>query len=811
VLAQVKESQAEFEEVETSAHKVALDCEHFSMPTPNFAGLEDVSRWHVLDYLLTFLNSPFTLRHLVRADIDSYVSSCSLYEEYSSELTKLGQEDWISFRQRLWIFDDFVSAWLDKSSACPPGAVADYLRSELSRFRDPEHWRALYLKLKMEKMSIDKLCLHHFLACSAALVEGAEEFKALTARAVGEVAIREAIQEVSVWSQETSFKLTEHSVNGRSTPLIKEWKEMITSVSDLQSLLSSLKDSPFFAAFSDTVAQYEAKLSLLDSVLGQLNPIQRKWVYLEPIFGRGAMPHEQGRFKRVDEEFRSVMLSVGEDPRVFSLLRLPQLSETLAAVLDQLERCQKALADFLEEKRQRFPRFYFIGDEDLLEILGQARGEIRSGTGREERSVMASRVQAKNPMVIQSHLKKLFAGIHKVEFDEDNGSIVSMCSLDGEVVPLTRAVPVSESVESWLQLLSSMMKSTLATATNEMLASGKLDIVNVPSQPAWGRRESFLLTRLVWRVVEPLVARANSNGASSVQARWKFSVDSNDSSNVKIGWKITPFGFASLEDRILKLAMPGTALPRLRPWQVLCLGESVSFTRDAENAMARGKQGVSALKMELVKRLQDYTSYDTDDKLLQLKVKALLLDLIHNMDVCDQLVAAGTSSPAEWAWRKQLRQAAEGETVVMRMVASQFEYTYEYQGNAPKLVHTPLTDKCYLTLTQAMFMGYGGNPYGPAGTGKTESVKALGAAFGRQVLVFNCDEGIDSRSMCRIFIGLVKCGAWGCFDEFNRLLPDQLSEISQQIQIIQAAIKSRQSTVDLLGTSTQARKSQMLP
>ena len=97
-------------------------------------------------------------------------------------------------------------------------------------------------------------------------------------------------------------------------------------------------------------------------------------------------------------------------------------------------------------------------------------------------------------------------------------------------------------------------------------------------------------------------------------------------------------------------------------------------------------------------------------------------------------------------------------------------------------MHTPLTDKCYLTLTQArsrrdlgaisatylgdisrrrvaqaMFMGYGGNPYGPAGTGKTESVKALGGAFGRQVLVFNCDEGIDSKSMGRIFVGLVKC------------------------------------------------------
>ena len=77
---------------------------------------------------------------------------------------------------------------------------------------------------------------------------------------------------------------------------------------------------------------------------------------------------------------------------------------------------------------------------------------------------------------------------------------------------------------------------------------------------------------------------------------------------------------------------------------------------------------------------------------------------------------------------------------IMRMVDAEFNYTYEYQGNAPKLVHTPLTDKCYLTLTQGMRMGLGGNPYGPAGTGKTESVKALGGLFGRQVLVFNCDE-----------------------------------------------------------------------
>ena len=88
------------------------------------------------------------------------------------------------------------------------------------------------------------------------------------------------------------------------------------------------------------------------------------------------------------------------------------LGEQLASILDQLERCQKALADFLEDKRQRFPRFYFIGDDDLLEILGQA----------------------KNPAVIQSHLKKLFQGVSRVVFDDAKTTITAMVSASGEVV-----------------------------------------------------------------------------------------------------------------------------------------------------------------------------------------------------------------------------------------------------------------------------------------------------------------------------------------------------------------------------------------
>jgi hypothetical protein len=56
-----------------------------------------------------------------------------------------------------------------------------------------------------------------------------------------------------------------------------------------------------------------------------------------------------------------------------------------------------------------------------------------------------------------------------------------------------------------------------------------------------------------------------------------------------------------------------------------------------------------------------------------------------------------------------------------------------------------------------------------------------------QVLVFNCDEEFDVRAMGRIFVGLLRCGAWGCFDEFNRLGEDVLSAVSQQVQAIQVS------------------------
>ena len=122
--------------------------------------------------------------------------------------------------------------------------------------------------------------------------------------------------------------------------------------------------------------------------------------------------------------------------------------------------CQKALNDFLEQKRSIFSRFYFIGDDDLLEILGQA----------------------KNPVVIQSHLKKLFAGIYKVEFDKGNSSILSMISSANEYVKLKTPVRITDDVELWLGELEKSMRDTLNSLLGQTIKSPNLDIVNTPSQ-----------------------------------------------------------------------------------------------------------------------------------------------------------------------------------------------------------------------------------------------------------------------------------------------------------------------------------------
>ncbi|XP_034023634.1 cytoplasmic dynein 2 heavy chain 1 [Thalassophryne amazonica] len=696
----IRDKHEEFQDLEIIRNKLLEDCSYFDLEVPDFSLAEEAKR-----------------------DLEEYSHMWSLYDEWQQGFKEKAQEDWITFRSKTYVFEEFLFAWHDRLRKLEqPTAISIKLQGQVDKYKNmvpvlkyvrgdhlsQEHWLDMFRLLGLPRgTTLERLTFNDLLSVAVTIVDKAMELKDLNSRAQAEVTIREALRELDLWGAAATFTLTEYTdSSGRALTLIKDWKDIVSQVGDNRCLLQSLKDSPYYQSFQDKVSLWEVRLSDLDEYLLSLNTIQRRWLYLEPIFGRGALPREEARFKRVDEDFRSIMSDIQRDSRVVSLSSRAGIRNSLVTILDQLQRCQKSLNEFLEEKRSAFPRFYFIGDDDLLEILGQAT----------------------NPTVIQSHLKKLFAGIHSVMFDEQCQQIIAMCSLEGEVVRLRNFVRISGLVEVWLGELSVEMKNTLKHLLYECVSAGK-----------------------------------------------KGEVD-----------------------------------PSCYPSQILCLAEQIQFTEDAERAIL--DQNLQQLELELGAKLEHYTAVDTsndnpantESSVLQLKLKALILDIIHNISVVTQLNQAGVSSLDSWAWKKQLRfYMGPSKCCYIQMVDAQFSYTYEYQGNAPKLVHTPLTDKCYLTLTQAMKMGLGGNPYGPAGTGKTESVKALGGLFGRQVLVFNCDEGIDVKSMGRIFVGLVKCGAWGCFDEFNRLEEAVLSAVSMQIQAIQDSLKHHKRTCELLGKEVE--------
>ena len=173
------------------------------------------------------------------------------------------------------------------------------------------------------------------------------------------------------------------------------------------------------------------------------------------------------------------------------------------------------------------------------------------------------------------------------------------------------------------------------------------------------------------------------------------------------------------------------------------------------------------------------------------KVISLITMDVHARDMVDRLVREKASSTLAFTWQMQMRLywTPEDGVTTARIIDYRTMLSYEYLGNTGRLVITPLTDRCYITLCTALKLMLSGAPAGPAGTGKTETVKDLSRCFQIAIYVFNGSPQMNYQTIADIFKGLAQSGTWGCFDEFNRISIEVLSVVATQVQILQEGIK----------------------
>ena len=155
-----------------------------------------------------------------------------------------------------------------------------------------------------------------------------------------------------------------------------ETAELMERLEEAQMNLGAMMASRYIGPFKDEVSAWVTKLSTVSEILEQWVQVQAMWMYLEAVFTSGdiakQLPQEAKRFSTIDKNWEKVMTKAFETRNVVAYcFGNDVLRNLLPHLLEQLEICQKALSGYLDQKRNAFPRFYFVSDAVLLEILSQ--------------------------------------------------------------------------------------------------------------------------------------------------------------------------------------------------------------------------------------------------------------------------------------------------------------------------------------------------------------------------------------------------------------------------------------------------------
>jgi dynein heavy chain, axonemal len=282
----------------------------------------------------------------------------------------------------------------------------------------------------------------------------------------------------------------EHGLQAAMDKMESEWKgvdfdtkeyrstgtRVLSSTDEIQQMLDdqivktqAMKGSRYVKPFYDRICLWEETLVNMQDILDNWMKVQATWLYLEPIFSSDdimrQMPTEGKMFQAVDATWRSSVGLTYAEPSCLIVARRPGFLLSLIEANAKLEQIQMGLNDYLETKRIAFPRFFFLSNDELLEILAET----------------------KDPLRVQPHLKKCFDGIALLQF-EKNLDITGCFDPKGEKLDFPyekvnhRRINPNDSggnVERWLIEVELMMKKGLAYAidasTKDYMQSDRIE------------------------------------------------------------------------------------------------------------------------------------------------------------------------------------------------------------------------------------------------------------------------------------------------------------------------------------------------
>jgi dynein heavy chain, axonemal len=410
--------------------------------------------------------------------------------------------------------------------------------------------------------------------------------------------------------------------------------------------------------FKEEVFKWAKMMKTVDSVIEKWVKCQKDYIKLRPIFLdsddiKQALPEETKRFEKVDADFQSLMRDAQDEPKVTECAGADGREALLVELQSEINYCEKQLNDYLEEKKKMFPRFYFVSNQALLEILSNGM----------------------NPRIVDTFLGDCFDGLKSINLKPQDMSDKSpmqgrgMFDKTDEYVPFTENFICQGAVETYLSALEIKMQDQL----REILVDAK------ETTEEWLDKGK---EREVW-----------------------------------------------LERYVSQLALLAT--------QIVWTEETNRAFEDLES----GSEGAMKENFELIKnritKLIDRVREDLSSE-LRVKIITIITIDVHSRDVIEMFVEKKIPSAEHFDWLKQLKFYLENKkekkdlfkSCESRICDWRTWYTYEFVGNTGRLVITPLTDRCYITLSQALNLSMGGAPAGPAGTGKTETTKDLARALG---------------------------------------------------------------------------------